>query len=291
MVEPDFSFNSDQATLAIDEVRILPMSHKYDPSKVHVGLMIYSVDGQRDFILNDAMLRIKSGDLLIHQIHHALTGSPDVYRDLIRTIFGTHRVNLIGLVFTFSGDGRFTDCMRWNPSSYSHVSPMHPTEQKLLEIVLVTFYMNHAWLSMPVAKHIDVESLSQTAKKQYLMKLAEIEQAFLKRRDEQKQNHLPLSNLLRLHSHSLHHHSDSFRSFEWTPTRAQQFDETIQALLDGFYSTIQDTFPDGEFDRDQYIYINDNTKQLMANLAQPYGQLPSVATPPMIYSQLPRNYF
>ena len=287
MVPPDMNFNTDQAILAIEEVRVLPMSHKYDPSRVHVGLMIYSVDGQTDFVLNDAMLRIKSGDLLIHQTHHAFTGQQDLYRDLIRTLFGTHRVNLIGLVFTFDGNGRFTDCMRWNPSTASHVSPMHPTEQKLLEIVLVSLYMNHAWLSMPVAQHVDVEALSQSAKKQYLLKLAEIEKAFNKRREERDgHGRLPFGHLLRLHPH---HGSDNFRSFDWTPTRAQQFDGSIQTLLDSFYNIIQEAFPEGEFDRDQYVYYNDDSRQLMANLVQPYGQVPSTATP-MVYSMLPRTY-
>src|SRR5438132_756659 len=109
--------------LDIDKVRILPMSHKYNPGRVHVGLLIYSVDGQTDFILNDANLRIKTGDILIHQIHHVLSGQEELYRDLIRTLFGTHRINLIGLVFTFSGDGRFTDAMRWMPTSGNHTTP------------------------------------------------------------------------------------------------------------------------------------------------------------------------
>ena len=140
------------------------MSHKYDLARIHVGLLIYSVDGQTDFIINDGMLRIKAGDVLIHQTHHALSGQEEGYRDLIRTLFGTHRINLIGLVFTFSGNGQFTDAMRWGPTSPSHITSMHPTERKLLEIVLVSLYTNHAWLSMPIASHIDVETLSQSAK-------------------------------------------------------------------------------------------------------------------------------
>jgi hypothetical protein len=255
--------------LDIDKVRILSMSHKYDPARVHVGLLIYSVDGQTDFVLNDAMLRIKTGDILIHRTHHALTGQEESYRDLIRTLFGTHRINLIGLVFTFTGNGEFSDCKRWVPTSTNHVIPMHPTEQKLLEIVLVSLYMNHAWLSMPMASHVDVETLSQTAKKQYLLKLGEIEQEFNKRRKERQQLHLPVPKFLKGH----HHSADSFRSFEWTPNRQQTFDDTIQRLLDEFYNLIEQTFQEGEFDRDQYAYYDDNTKQLFATLASPYQRL------------------
>lgn len=287
MVPPDSDVNADQPLLAIDEVRILPSSHKYDPSRVHVGLMIYSVDGQTDFILNDALLRIKAGDVLIHQTHHALTGQTDIYRDLIRSLFGTHRINLIGLIFTFNGTGQFAEFKRWNPSTYAHTSPAHPTEQKLIEIVLVSLYMNHAWLSMPVATHMDVETLSQSAKNQYLLKLGEIEKAFNKRQAERDYpSHLQLNNWLKLHPH---HGSDTFRSFNWTPTRIQTFDSTIQALLDGFYNLIHTTFPEGEFDRDQYIYYSDDTRRLMANLARPYVAAPSVA-PPITYSTLPRPY-
>ena len=140
MIPPDSNFNIDQPMLDISQVRILPMSHKYNPASTHAGLLIYSVDGQTDFILNNAMLRIKTGDILIHQTHHALTGQEDIYRDLIRTLFGTHRINLIGLVFTFTGNGQFNDCMRWGPTTPTHTTPIHPTEQKLLEIVLVSLY-------------------------------------------------------------------------------------------------------------------------------------------------------
>ena len=257
--------------LDIDQVRILPMSHKYNPERVHVGLLIYSVDGQTDFVLNDAMLRIKTGDILIHRVHHALTGQIDSYRDLIRTLFGTHRVNLIGLVFTFTGNGEFSDCMRWVPTTSSHTIPMHPTEQKLLEIVLVSLYMNHAWLSMPVASHVDLETLSQTTRKQYLLKLAQIEEKFNKRQQERDQVYQPLSNLLR--SHSRHSSGENFRSFDWTPNRRQTFDETVQRLLDEFYNIIHQMLPDGEFDREQYAYYDDSTKQLFANLANPYQRL------------------
>jgi hypothetical protein len=246
------------------------MSHKYNPAYVHVGLMIYSVDGQTDFILNDVQLRIKTGDVLIHGTHHALSGQEELYRDLIRTLFGTHRINLIGLVFTFTGNGQFTDCMRWMPTSGNHLSPMHPTEQKLLEIVLVSLYMNHAWLSMPMASHVDLETLSQTTKKQYLLKLGRIEEVFNKRRKERSQNLYHLPKFLKSgHRHS----SDSFRSFEWTPTRQQTFDETVQRLLDQFYYVIEQTFQDGEFDPDQYAYYDDNTKQLFSNLSNPYARL------------------
>ena len=271
-VQPDSSFNSDQAILDIDQVRILSMSHKYDPSRVHVGLLIYSVDGQTDFILNDAMLRIKTGDILIHRIHHALTGQEDLYKDLIRTLFGTHRINLIGLVFTFAGNGEFSDCMRWTPSSVRHMTPMHPTEQKLLELVLVSLYMNGAWLSMQMASHVDVETLSQSAKKQYLLKLGEIEQLYNKRRKERQQQsqYLPVPKFLKLNQH---HSADSFRSFEWTPNREQTFDQTIQVLLDEFYNLIHQAFQDGEFDRDQYAYYDDNSKQLFSNLPNSYERL------------------
>jgi hypothetical protein len=283
----DGRFDADQAILDVDQVRILSMSHKYDPSRVHVGLMIYSVDGQTDFILNDAMLRIKSGDLLIHQTHHALTGQEELYRDLIRTLFGTHRINLIGLVFTFTGSGQFSDCMRWKPTGPLHTTPMHPTEQKLLEIALVSLYMNHAWLSMSIASHVDIETLSQSSKKQYLLKLADIEQQFNKRRQEQKRDaYLPLKNFLKFHSHDS---SDSFRSFEWTPARQETFDSTVKALLDEFYSIIEQTFSDGEFDRDQYAYYDDSTRQLMTNLVSPYQQLQNESIR-NIYSVLPRSY-
>jgi hypothetical protein len=243
------------------------MSHKYHPSRVFAGLLIYSVDGQTDFILNDAMLRIKTGDILIHEVPNVLTGQEDIYRDLIRTLFGTHRINLLGLVFTFDGNGQFSNCMRWKPTSGDHTSPMHPTEQKLIEIVLVSLYMNHAWLSMPMASHVDVETLSQSAKKQYLLKLGEIEKLFNKR---QKERQSPYAKLLKFNSHSS---SDSFRSFEWTPSRQQTFDDNVQQLLDEYYSIIDQTFQDSEFDRDQYAYYDDNTKQLFANLASPYARL------------------
>ncbi|CAF1087487.1 unnamed protein product [Rotaria sordida] len=278
MIEPNSNNNSDQSILDIDTVRILPMSHKYDPSSVHAGLLIYSVDGQTDFILNDAMFRMKTGDILIHQIHHVFSGpnAIDVYRDLIRTLFGTHRINLIGLVFTFSGDGQFTNCMRWGPIPSQHTTPIHPTEQKLLEILLVTFYMNHTWLSMPIASHTDMETLSQLGKKQYLSKLAEIEQLFHKRRQQREKHHyLQLSNLLKL----AHHSSDNFRLFEWTPNRQQLFDDTIRRLLDVFYNLILQIFEEGEFDSDQYIYFNDSTQQLFSNLAHNY----TPATPAQNY--------
>jgi hypothetical protein len=144
---------------------------------------------------------------------------------------------------------------------------MHPTEQKLIEIVLVSLYMNHAWLSMPMASHVDVETLSQSAKKQYLLKLGEIEKLFNKR---QKERQSPYAKLLKFNSHSS---SDSFRSFEWTPSRQQTFDDNVQQLLDEYYSIIDQTFQDSEFDRDQYAYYDDNTKQLFANLASPYARL------------------
>ena len=289
MIPPVGTSKADQAILDIDQVRVLPMSHKYNPSALHVALLIYSVDGQTDFVLNDAMMRIKTGDILIHQTHHALTGQEELYRELIRTLFGTHRINLIGLVFTFSGTGQISECMRWGPTSPSHTSPAHPTEQKLLEIVLVSLYMNNRWLSMPVATHIDVETLSQTAKKQYLLKLSEIESAFNKRRAErQQQAYGPLGNLLKLPSHH-HHSSDNFQSFEWTPNREQTFDGAMQGLLDTFYNLIEDTLPEGEFDRDQYAYYDDNTKQLAANLVQPY--VPTPITPAQNYAYLPRNNF
>jgi hypothetical protein len=285
-IPPDSNFNSEQPILDIDKVRILSMSHKYDPTRVHVGLLIYSVDGQTDFVLNDAMLRIKTGDILIHRTHHALTGQEELYRDLIRTLFGTHRINLIGLVFTFTGNGEFSDCKRWVPTSTNHVIPMHPTEQKLLEIVLVSLYMNHAWLSMPMASHIDIETLSQSAKKQYLLKLSEIEQEFNKRRQERQQHHLPLPKFLKNH----HQHSaDSFRSFEWTPNRQQTFDETVQRLLDEFYNLIEQTFQEGEFDRDQYAYYDDNTKQLFASFASPYQRLQ--IQPTQNYYQPKQQYY
>jgi hypothetical protein len=267
------------------------MSHKYDPARTHVGLLIYSVDGQTDFILNNAMLRIKTGDILIHQTHHALTGQEDLYRDLIRTLFGTHRINLIGLVFTFTGNGQFSDCMRWMPTSANHISPMHPTEQKLLEIVLVSLYMNHAWLSMQMATHVDVETLSQSAKKQYLLKLGEIEQAFYQRKQErQPQNYLPIPKFFKSTHRASSSSSDSFRSFEWTPNRQQTFDETIQRLLDEFYNLIQQTFQDGEFDRDQYAYYDDNAPQLFSNVVNPYARL-QIQPTQNYYSPQQRNFF
>jgi hypothetical protein len=272
MIPPDNNFNTNQPILDIDQVRILSMSHKYNPASAHVGLLIYSVDGQTDFILNDAMLRIKTGDILIHQTHNALTGQEDVYRDLIRTLFGTHRINLIGLVFTFTGSGKFSDCMKWKPASTSHTSPIHPTEQKLLEIVLVSLYMNNAWLAMPMASHVDLETLSQTTKKQYLLKLGEIEQLSNDRRQDRQQHHnpLPLPSFLKSHQR---HSADNFRAFEWTPNRAAMFDSTIQRLLDDFYNLIEQTFQEGEFDRDQYAYYDDNIKQLAANAVSPYARL------------------
>ncbi|CAF2402641.1 unnamed protein product [Rotaria sp. Silwood2] len=269
MIEPDSNYNSDQAILDVDKVRILPMSHEYNPSSVHAGLLIYSVDGETDFILNDAMFRIKTGDIIIRQIHHVFSGPNeiDTYRDLIRALFGTHRINLIGLVFTFRGNGEFTNCMRWGPIA-PHTAPIHPTEQKLLEIALVTLYMNKTWLSMPIASHVDMETLSQSGKKQYLSKLAEIEQLFHKRRQQREKHHyLQLPNLLKL---GHHHSSDSFRSFEWTPHRQQMFDDTVIRLLDEFYNLILQTFEEGEFDSDQYVHYDDNTKQLFSNLVHHY---------------------
>lgn len=249
------------------------MSHKYNPARVHVGLMIYSVDGQTDFILNEAALRIKTGDVLIHETHHALSGQEELYRELIRTLFGTHRINLIGLVFTFTGNGKFSDCMRWTPTSANHLSPMHPTEQKLLEIVLVTLYMNNAWLNMQMASHIDVEKLSQLAKKQYLLKLGQIEDVYNKRRAEYQQPHLPIPKIFKTGHHYHHHQSDNLRAFQWTPNRQQTFEETVQRLLDEFYNTILQVFQDGEFDRDQYAYFDDSTRHLFASLPNPYQQL------------------
>ncbi|CAF1006064.1 unnamed protein product [Adineta steineri] len=275
MIPPDDNFNTDQAILDIDQIRILPMSHKYNPSRIHAGLLIYSVDGQTDFILNEIQLRIKTGDILIHQIPNALAGQEDVYRDLIRTLFGTHRINLVGLVFTFTGYGKFTDCMKWTPSSGDHTAPLHPTEQKLLEIVLVSHYMNNAWLVMQVASHMDVETLSQTAKKQYLLKLGEIEQLYNKQRQERERS--PISKLLKFnHRHS----SDNMRSFEWTTYRQETFDGAIQRLLDEFYNLILQVFQDNEFDRDHYAYFDDNTKQLFGALATPYARLPIQQTRP-----------
>ncbi|CAF4877117.1 unnamed protein product [Rotaria sp. Silwood1] len=260
MIEPNSNDNLDQSILDIDKVRILPMSHKYNRSSIHAGLLIYSVDGETDFILNDPIFRIKTGDILIHQIHHVFSGPNeiDVYRDLIRTLFGTHRINLIGLVFTFSGNGQFTNCMRWGPMPLQHTTPIHAIEQKLLEMVLVTLYINHAWLSMPIASHIDMETLSESSKKQYLLKLAEIEKLFHKRRQQrEKHRYLQLPTLLKLiHCHS----SDSFRSFQWTPNRQQVFDDTIQSLLDEFYNLILQTFEEGEFDSDKYTYYDDSTQ-------------------------------
>ena len=287
-VPPDNNFNTDQPILDIEKVRILSMSHKYDPKSVHVGLLIYSVDGQTDFVLNDAMLRIKSGDILIHRTHNALTGQEESYRDLIRTLFGTHRVNLIGLVFTFTGNGEFSDAKRWVPASSNHIIPLHQVEQKLLEIVLVSLYMNHAWLSMPMASQVDLETLSQSAKKQYLLKLGEIEREFNKwRQERQKHHHLPVPNFLKGH----HHSSDSFRSFEWTPNRQQAFDETVQRLLDEFYNLIEQTFQDGEFDPDQYAYYDDNTKQLFAQLARPYQRVQIQPKPTYYQPRQPQVYY
>ncbi|CAF4581457.1 unnamed protein product, partial [Rotaria magnacalcarata] len=57
-----------------------------------------------------------------------------------------------------------------------------------------------------------------------------------------------------------HHSEDNFRSFEWTPSRQQTFDETVQRLLDELYNLIQQVFQDGEFDNDQYAYYDDSTK-------------------------------
>ena len=256
------------------------MSHKYDPSSVHAGLLIYSVDGQTDFVLNDAMLRIKTGDILIHRTHHVLVGQGETYRELIRTLFGTHRINLIGLAFTFSGNGEISDCLRWNPTSSTHTSPAHPTEQKLLEIVLVSLYMNNAWLSMPMASRIDLENLSQSTKKQFLLKLASIEDLFNHvRQQKQSPSGLFFGNLLKFHPH---HSSDSFRSFEWTPNRIETFDMTIRGLLDQFYNIIEQIFPEGEFDPDQYAYFDDNTRQLMSNFAAPF-------MPPLINPSVPNS--
>ncbi|UJR16121.1 hypothetical protein I4U23_003033 [Adineta vaga] len=285
VIAPDTDSNSNQAMLDINQVRILPMSNKYHPSRVHAGLLIYSVDGQTDFVLNDAMLRIKTGDILIHQIHNTFAGQEDVYRDLIRTLFGTHRINLVGLVFTFNGQGQMTDCMRWRPNSSDHTAPMHPTEQKLVEIVLVSLYMNKDWLTIPIGTHVDVEELSQTTKKQYLYKLGEIEQLFNKRRqDRGRMPYLGIPNFLK------HKSTDDFNSFEWTPNREQLFDETIQRLLDEFYNLIVQTFRDGEFDRDDYAYFDDNTKNLFSNLINPYA--PLSIQPMQPYSYLPqRTYY
>ncbi|CAF3982111.1 unnamed protein product [Rotaria sp. Silwood2] len=287
MIESDSNDNPDQAILDIDEVRILPMSHKYNPSSMHAGLLIYSVDGQTDFILNDPMFRIKTGDILIHQIHHVFSGPNeiDVYRDLIQTLLGTYHINLIGLVFTFSGNGQFTNCMRWGSMPSQHTTPIHPTEQKLIEIVLVTLYMNNAWLSMPIASHLDMETLSQIAKKQYLSKLAKIEQLLHKRRQQREKYHyLQLPKFLKLtHRHS----SDNFRSFEWTPNRQQIFDDTIQRLLDEFYNLILQTFEEGEFDRDQYVYFDDSTQNLFSQLANDH----TLVTPAQNYYWPQRQYF
>ena len=246
------------------------MSHKYNPSTMHAGLLIYSVDGQTDFILNDIMLRIKTGDILIHQIHHALTGQDDIYRDLIRTLFGTHRINLIGLVFTFGGSGQFSNCMRWSPVSSKHMLPIHPTEQKLIELALISLYMNDAWLEMPLALHRDVETLSESAKKQYLLKLGEIERLFIQRQEERQElNYSSIPRLLKL---NYNHSPDDFQSFQWTPNRIQLFDSTMRLLLDEFYNVILQAFKDGEFDPDQYVYYNDSTRNLFSNFANSYGQ-------------------
>jgi hypothetical protein len=284
MVPPDSNFDSNQGMLDIDQVRVLAMSHKYNPSSVHAGLLIYSVDGQTDFILNDALLRIKSGDILIHQTHNALSGDEDLYRGLIRTLFGTHRINLVGLVFTFSGDGQYNEYMRWEPTSAKHITPIHPTEKKLLELVLVSLYMNHAWLSMPITSHIDVERLSQSTKKDYLLKLGQIEHLFNKRRQERHQ-YESITKYLNFNKKKT---SDNFRSFQWTPDREQRFDATIQHILDDFYNLIHQIFQSGEFDRDRYAYFDDSTKQLATTLVSPYARLQ--AQPVQNYSLIPKTY-
>ena len=135
-----------------------------------------------------------------------------------------------------------------------------------------------------------METLSQSAKKQYLLKLEAIEQQFNKRRQERDQpSYAALSHFWKPHGH---HSSDSFRSFEWNPQRAQAFDGAIQSLLDEFYNLIEQIFPDGEFDRDQYAYYDDSTRNLMSNLVSPYAQLPnSLPVNPYAPSMQPGRYF
>lgn len=105
--------------------------------------------------------------------------------------------------------------------------------------------------------------------KQYLLKLGEIEQAYNQRRKESGN----YTDIQKIFKRSHHHSSDSFRSFEWTPVRQQTFDGTMQHLLDDFYNLIHQMFQDGEFDRDQYAYFDDSTRQIAANLPNPYERL------------------
>ena len=59
-----------------------------------------------------------------------------------------------------------------------------------------------------------------------------------------------------------------------------------------FYNFIEQIFPDGEFDRDQYAYYDDSTRNLMSNLVSRYAQLPnSSPVNPYALSMQPRRYF
>jgi hypothetical protein len=151
-----------------------------------------------------------------------------------------------------------------------HITPVHPTEKKLLELVLISLYMNNAWLSMPITAHVDVETLSQNTKKTYLLKLGQIEQSYNQRKKERHQ----YEAISKYFSFNKSKTSDNFRSFQWTPDREQRFDSTVQFILDGFYNHIQQVFQSGEFDRDQYAYFDDSTQQLAASLVNPYAPLP-----------------
>lgn len=272
----------NQCVLDINQVRILPMSHKFDLKNVYSGLLIHSVDGETDFVLNDAMLRVKAGDVLIHKTHYALTGQEEVYRELIRTLFGTHRVNLVGLVFSFSPNGEISKCFKWKPNLGSHIGYAHPTERKIVEIIIMSLYMNESWLSMPVASRVDLEDLSQSTKQAYILKLSKIEDYLEKIQKSRKSSGLSLSNLLHFH----HQSSDDFRSFEWTPSRIELFDSTVRSLLDRFYNMIQDIFQDEEFDRDQYAYINDNVQNMAAAFVN--NAYESRFNP---YNEMPQTYF
>ncbi|CAF1122518.1 unnamed protein product [Rotaria sordida] len=136
-----------------ETLRIHPISDIFDPTKNYVGLISY-LNGdiyikQSDWISNNIpQRRQRHGGLYLHGRLYYF-----IYRRwrVRNTVF-------IGGGFSYL-DGVWKFISR-TLNTMNNDEPLNKFEQKVLQVVIDTLYINHQWLEMPCDHRIDCQSLA-----------------------------------------------------------------------------------------------------------------------------------
>ncbi|CAF0874160.1 unnamed protein product, partial [Didymodactylos carnosus] len=247
--------DNNSAMIDINQLHILPYSDRFDQTKTHVGFIIYSYNNHTEFILNG--IYCKTGYVLIkhgENVENINSNSNLIHEKLFQYLFGQEPDQLfVGVTFMYVNNWLY-NCFAFNGSK------IHPYEQKLIEIMLISLYENDMWLTNPYA---DVEQLNMFAKKMFIYKLSSINQLFEQKRTEIHNGGSFLDNLpkrFRRNKKKSSTTNDSFQRFHWTQDQINLFEMTLTTWIDEQFKLIEKLFK-----TEEYLYIDDSTKQLFKN--------------------------